>query len=210
MTIINITKGFEGFKQFTTKNEGYLLSDGTLNNLHLLTKAYDFIDLWELESSRITELKQDILKCFKATEYDNYVIEGKNLFMQQYHSEIELKSYDEMQEEYGWSHDYLWNEDVFNFLSNISPDNYYFGSSEGDGACIGWFKFEDEEEEITFSETFNATSNEHMKYNGMKFEIIRELIANEEFDQSEENPRMYMIKLENEIELHVFNDEIEE
>ena len=146
MTIkMNITKGFEGFKDFVTKNEGYLLSDGTLNNLHLLTKAYDFIDLWELESSKITELKQDILKCFKATEYDNYVIEGKNLYMQQYHSEIELKSYDEMQEEYGWTHNDLWYEDIHNFLNEISPDNYFFGSSESDGACIGWFKFENED-----------------------------------------------------------------
>ena len=145
MTIqLNITKGFEGFKQYVTKNEGYLFSDGTLNNLHLLTKAYDFIDLWELESPRITELKQDILKCFKSTNEDD-INENSSLYMQQYYSQIELKTYEEMQDEYGWTDSDVWYEDIHNFFQSISPDNYSFGSSEGDGACIGWFKFEDED-----------------------------------------------------------------
>jgi hypothetical protein len=147
MTIKNVNYTMEGFQNYVTANDGYILSDGTLHNLHLLTKAYDFICLWEITAPRIEEIKQDILKCFQPTE-DYYEVNGNlSLFVQQYHGEIELKSYEEMTEEHGWSDNDVWNDDVFNLFQKISPDGFYFGNSEGDGACIGWFKFEEEEEE---------------------------------------------------------------
>jgi len=39
---------------------------------------------------------------------------------------------------------YLWNEEVYNLFNHLAPAGYYFGSLEGDGACIGWFKHRDD------------------------------------------------------------------
>lgn len=63
--------------------------------------------------------------------------------------------------------------------------------------------------EIQFRETFAPTGSDYMKYEGMKFTVIRELETGKEYDKSDENPRMYAIRLENGEEIHVFNDEIE-
>lgn len=54
------------FQKHVRKNEGYILSEGTLNLEHLLSIAYDFIVLYNLKTS----LKEDILECF---EYDREV-----------------------------------------------------------------------------------------------------------------------------------------
>lgn len=114
------------FQKHVRKNEGYILSDGTLNLEHLLSKAYDFIVLYNLE----TELKEDILECF---EYDGEV--NGDLFLKQYYDEARLN------EDYNAT--VLWNEDVYMYFNEIAPDGYYFGSSDGDGALIGWFKYEE-------------------------------------------------------------------
>ncbi len=34
----------------------------------------------------------------------------------------------------------IWANDVFDYMNEVAPPGYYFGSSEGDGACIGFFK----------------------------------------------------------------------
>lgn len=34
----------------------------------------------------------------------------------------------------------LW-EEVFEYFEELSPEGCYFGSLEGDGACIGWWKY---------------------------------------------------------------------
>lgn len=62
---------------------------------------------------------------------------------------------------------------------------------------------------VKFRETFAPTSEDYQKYIGMRFTVVRELDADKEFDKSDENPRMYLIRLENGEEIHVFNDEIE-
>ena len=35
--------------------------------------------------------------------------------------------------------EYIWC-DVFDYMNGIAPSGYYFGSHEGDGACIGFFQ----------------------------------------------------------------------
>lgn len=110
---------------------GFILSDGTLNLEHLLPKAYDLINNYGIQAK---QLQDDILQCFTG-EIEN---KQHSLYLKQYYSEIELREDNkEFQSE-------IWNEDIFNFFNNISPKGYYFGSSEGDGACIGWFAWEDE------------------------------------------------------------------
>jgi hypothetical protein len=54
----------------------------------------------------------------------------------QYHGHLKITDEDNAS--------YLFNETVFNFLNSICPKGYYFGSSEGDGALFGFFKYTDE------------------------------------------------------------------
>jgi hypothetical protein len=107
------------------KQEGYILSDGTCNLQHLLPKAYDLMENYGLRTS----LKQGIREVFNHEQ---------PTFYNQYYGKIELK------EDKKETANYLWNEDIYNYFNDICPAGYYFGSSEGDGACIGFFKFEDE------------------------------------------------------------------
>jgi len=39
---------------------------------------------------------------------------------------------------------WLWVEDIFQYFNDIAPKGYYFGNTEGDGACFGWFREEEE------------------------------------------------------------------
>lgn len=64
--------------------------------------------------------------------------------------------------------------------------------------------------EVKFKDAFAPTGSDYMKYEGMKFMVIRELEAGKEYDKTDENPRMYEIRLENGENIHVFNDEIED
>jgi hypothetical protein len=140
-------------------NGGFILSDGTLNLQHLLPKAYDLLSNYEIDKP---ELKQEILDCFELEYYgadkefskEQFIDKELSLFVEQYHGDAELM--DDKQE----LASYLWNEDIFNLFNNIAPTGYYFGSSEGDGACIGWFKFEDEE---TFTDEEMEEADEYLK-----------------------------------------------
>jgi hypothetical protein len=116
------------------QEEGYILSDGTLNLTHLLPKAYDLILTYNMR----TNLKQEIESVFVNTDK---VTEEKLLptFANQYYDHVEIP--EDKQEDAS----YLWNNDIFNYFNNISPTGYYFGSQEGDGACIGWFKCVEED-----------------------------------------------------------------
>ena len=113
------------------KEGGYILSDGTLNLQHLLPKAYDLIKGYNLQSKQAKRILQDIKEVFDHEDPS---------FINQYYGEIELNVTNNKQME---NASYIWHEDIFNFFNNIAPNKYYFGSSEGDGACIGWFKYED-------------------------------------------------------------------
>jgi hypothetical protein len=88
------------------KYGGYILSDGTLNLKHLLPKAYDLLNHYELGA----ELRADILACFKPAE-DVEIDPRQSLFLYQYYSEVDLD--EEKLEEAN----YIWNEDVFNLFN---------------------------------------------------------------------------------------------
>ena len=91
---------------------------------------------YELE----TNLIKDIEECFIATEKANNKFEAYPTFYNQYHSTVKIP--DEKQEDAN----YIWNEDLYNYFNSIAPEGHYFGSNEGDGACIGFFKSEENEE----------------------------------------------------------------
>lgn len=111
------------------KEGGYILSDGTCNMKHLLPKAHDLILEYKIQSSDLLTL---IRKCFSCTR--PYWL-WCDMWTETYHGRIELKEDADANE--------VWNE-VCDFFNSLAPAGYYFGSSEGDGACIGWFKYEEE------------------------------------------------------------------
>lgn len=118
--------------------QGFILSDGTLNLTHLLPKAYDLIIGYNMQSQTVKDIKKTIEEIFINTDKDQ-TEKLLPTFSNQFYSYIEIPN--EKQEEAG----YIWNEDIFNYFNSIAPNGYYFGSSEGDGACMGWFKCQNEE-----------------------------------------------------------------
>ena len=124
------------------KKGGYILSDGTLNLEHLLPKAYDLLRKYAIKLPG--DLYAEILHCFEFKDGYKFNKQKPGLFEAQYHGHAKLKQTSAFQDVAS----YLWNEDLYNFFNSIAPEGYYFGSSEGDGACIGWFKFEEEEDAV--------------------------------------------------------------
>lgn len=106
--------------------EGLIISEATLKTDDLLTTYYQLIKDYNL-----SEEKANTIKSFFDNEptTTNY-----------YYNRCHLIP--EKEEE---AQDFL-NNDLFYFLSDIAPDGYYFGNTEGDGACFGFFKYEDEED----------------------------------------------------------------
>lgn len=114
-------------RELIAKSEGFILSEDTLKISDLLQGAFRFLHQHELNGP----LMKDIMSLFQATFVLDVLCYGT------YHDELKLDSSE--------SASYLWNEDVFNYFNEIAPEGYYFGSSEGDGACIGWFKCAEED-----------------------------------------------------------------
>jgi hypothetical protein len=120
------------FRYYTKQNGGFILSDGTLNLQHLLAKAYDFIQHYQIEGK--DELLDEIWNLYT---FENDIQDEKcDLFRFQFVSWANLKDDEESQ----MTASYIWNEDIYNLFNEISPVGFYFGSSESDGACIGWFE----------------------------------------------------------------------
>jgi hypothetical protein len=106
--------------------KGLIVSEATLKTDDLLSSYYQLIKDYNL-----SEKMANTIKNFFDEEPTNY-----NYFYSRCHL------LPEKEEE---AQDFL-NNDLFYFLSDIAPDGYYFGNNEGDGACFGFFKYEDEEE----------------------------------------------------------------
>jgi len=112
------------------KNQGIIVSDGTLNPQHLLPTFYDILTNYNIQAS---QLKKDIETCFGSTNNNS---ESRPTFYNQYHNLIRLV--------YGSEFIHETLNSCWDFFNSIAPQNYYFGSTEGDGACIGFFKYEKE------------------------------------------------------------------
>ena len=101
------------FQNLISQKEGLIISEATLLVSDLLDAAYSVM----FQNGLNTDLCHEIESLF---------------------SEFNTEGID-----YGGGREkaeYLWNEDAFNYFNNICPDDYYFGSNEGDGACIGFFQ----------------------------------------------------------------------
>lgn len=114
--------GKKHLQKIIRDGKGFILSTGTLNLEHLLPKAYDVII-----SYRIYSLYPLAHKIAEVIKYKGGVPASTAC----YYGYTEISN----EEEAG----YLWHEDVFNMFNELAPKGYYFGSQEGDGACIGWW-----------------------------------------------------------------------
>lgn len=118
-------------QQDIKQKEGLVISTDTLRLEDLLVSSYEIIYSYNLKTS----IKKKIEEIFRNTDPEDTkngikaLPVSKNLF----YGNIELIS-EKLEEA-----NYLWHEDIFNYFNNISPKKYYFGCSEGDGACIGFF-----------------------------------------------------------------------
>ena len=81
------------------------------------------------------------------------VIEGYDLkpkFRKELTKIVELYTPDEVNypedEDFADTLSWLLNEDIFNYFNDVAPKGYYYGTSEGDGACFGFWKYEEEDE----------------------------------------------------------------
>jgi hypothetical protein len=118
--------GKKELQEVIKHHEGFILSDGTLKTETLLAKACELFNVYGIE----TKLNEEIPMLFTELGTGSLVADVY------YGAEIKEDKREEAE--------YIWNEDVYNLFSELSPNGYYFGSSEGDGACIGWFRLEEE------------------------------------------------------------------
>ena len=108
-------------QKYIREREGLILSEGTLRPEDLLSTVYDFLQSWGIRFN-----KKDILDLF---EYESEY----NLSAQVYWDKAGLKDdYDV------WE---VWQK-IADFLNDVAPAGYYFGSHPGDGSCIGFFRDE--------------------------------------------------------------------
>lgn len=114
-----------------TRHGGFIFSEGTLNLRDLLAKAHDFMLNYGVNS----DLRKDIRYVFKL---DGKYVEGESLAEKVCRDQADIVEDPEVYLEA----DHLWNERFYDFANRMAPDGFCFGSSEGDGACVGFFKTE--------------------------------------------------------------------
>ena len=115
------------------ENDGWILSEGTLRLEDLLCKCYDAIIAYNLNSrvdafiTKKENLRDDIRELF----------EGEPTFYNSYYGRCSL-----IPEREDDACQLLGNE-IWDYMNGIAPEGYYFGSCEGDGACIGFFRYDE-------------------------------------------------------------------
>ena len=106
--------------------KGLIISEAALKTDCLLSSYYQLISDYNLSPT----MKSEIASFFEE-EPTNW-----NYFYNKCHL------IPEKEEE---ANIYL-NEDIYDFFNEIAPEGYYFGNTEGDGACFGFFETKDESE----------------------------------------------------------------
>ena len=119
-----MNKSITELQKDITERNGLIFSTDTLKIDDLLTSVYSF-----LKAREINQYLQDTIAEIFTEEptNENYC-----------YCRTELKP--ETEDEAS----YILNKTVWNFFNEIAPDGYYFGNTEGDGSCFGWFLLEEE------------------------------------------------------------------
>lgn len=123
------SRGYHKTREKIVKNEGIILSTDTLNLEQLTITARDFIVNNEIEEGY--DLVRDINVLFGK---------NKNFMEEMYPLYYRGRLKDTFTEDEMERMEFIWHEEVYNFFNNMCPDGYYFGCTDGDGACIGFFR----------------------------------------------------------------------
>lgn len=118
MRTFNLSSQYMLYNDLKWSEYGFVVSDGTLNPFHLLESYFDILHRFHLEPSFKEEAKEILQKYFDGKE-----------------DEINMETVSEL------------INDFYDYFNEVIPENFYFGSLEGDGACIGFFPLYQEEEE---------------------------------------------------------------
>ena len=127
--------GKKEFQKIVRSSQGYILSDGTLKVDDLLLAFHQFAIRHNLRSAK--KLVSQVESLFEYTCNLQTNLREHFSFLHRL-GKVRLKDDYESLE----SASYLLNEDIFQYMDDIAPKNYYFGSQEGDGALIGFWKVE--------------------------------------------------------------------
>lgn len=103
--------------------DGLILSTDTLNLQHLLPAAYDLIQAFCL-SPELAEAIKNVFVGEEPTFYNQFY--GR--------TQLDNNKYEEAS--------YLFDEVIYNLFNEIAPDGFYFGNTDGDGSCFGFFRYE--------------------------------------------------------------------
>ena len=102
-------------------DDGIIISVNTLKTRDIISKVGDFLDsIIYSEATNIKEIER--------------MVERINCLLDTYKT-LEDEEF-EQEEDVKW----FYNYELLEFMQELSPEGFYFGSSEGDGACIGYFK----------------------------------------------------------------------
>lgn len=121
---MNLTK--ENLVQEIIAKNGLVISEATLKTDDLLSTYYQLIKDYHLSGKVMNEISQFF---DEEPTTINYFYGVCHIFR-------------EKEEE---AREYL-NDFLYDFFNEICPEGYYFGNTEGDGACFGFFKCEEEDE----------------------------------------------------------------
>ena len=137
------------FKKTITGKSGLIISEATHRNEDLLSATYDILNKFGLN----LPLQAEIFEIFTEEPTSFNVFYGYTSIP------------DEKQEEATQ----LFNEDVYSYFNEIAPNGYYFGTSEGDASCFGWFLQECELAPDTYEAT--VATNVIIKISGKEVTI---------------------------------------
>ena len=151
-------------------NEGIIISEGTLKTEDLATTFLGVLNHYYPEWLQ-EQLNDPVIEVITMLLIHDgwygvqFILDGAKIPTGKYGNPTRLYDQADVNQRYidGWSRmldlehspnrvtDYLneqfsmWlNEDIYAAMEEIAPEGYYFGSSEGDGACIGYWPIEEE------------------------------------------------------------------
>jgi len=97
---------------------------------HLLSRIYDFLTTYNINTKYSEEIKRKIEKCFSCVDGDIEI--NFPLFRKQHYGLIKIKKYQR------YNSRKVFDEAVF-YLNEIAPEGYYFGATEENGSCFGFY-----------------------------------------------------------------------
>ena len=118
------------FQNLVKNEHNYTLSNGTFSMTHLLSRIYDFLTTYNINTKYSEEIKRKIEKCFSCVDGDIEI--NFPLFRKQHYGLIKIKKYQR------YNSRKVFDEAVF-YLNEIAPEGYYFGATEENGSCFGFY-----------------------------------------------------------------------